>query len=235
MKKIASIKRYLYFPPLLLLILLMSFTCGKEYPKPEYDFEVGIKISPEKATYKVGDTIRLKYQINDNSLFDSRTGTNILLGQTSIPFEIYFGVRRSDFDLLDNANVFSLLVNNVPDSLINLDQNGQFSELKYNLNCEIVQDNYEAEILCILEKSDIYMLEVYGKKPLYFAGLEDCTQGSPNPYYENYANLSYKFDVNYTNIELMGQSPLPTNVIHIGDPTIRKSEQKEIFWIKVED
>ena len=231
MKNSTKTYRFFYLSLAFSLITLMGFTCESDYDSNlEYDFEIGIKISPEQEIYKVGDTILLTYRINNNRLIDTKTGKIILLGKTSIPFNMYLGKRYIDNTSTSTENVFSVEVNNVPDSLVNLKQHVQFTDLRYHLDCEITQGNFQAEIVCVLEKSGIYKFEVWGNKSVFYSGVENCQAQVPE---QNYADLSYKFDVTSTNIQLMEESPLPPNII--GDTSIAKTNNKEIFWIKVID
>ena len=234
MKNTIVLKRILYLPVTFVLVSIMGFQCDK-YPtdEPEYDFEIGVKITPEQEIYKVGDTIKLNYQIKDNSLFDNRTGKSILLGQTSIPFIIYFGVRSDESQSYSLPNKFVVKVNNALENLISLKENGQFSKLRYNLSCEETQGVFDAEIMCVPQESGIYKFEVWQEKEIYFSGMEDCSEYVTD---QHYANLSYKFSVNNSNKKWMKESPLPPNHIIVGvDQTEQKTEEKRIYWIKVVD
>ena len=231
MRPAKTLKRFIYLPFTFVLITLMGFQC-RDVEEPEYDFDIGIYLTPEQVEYKVGDTIKLKYHIYANSLFDTKTGKNIQLGRTRIPFKIYFGKRVADQQLLNLPNRFVIKVNNVSDSLIILKENGQYSEIKYNLGCEMIQNDLEIEIFCVLKKTGIFKLEVWGDNYIYFNGFGDCSE---YVYDQQFGNLSYRFRVNNSNIKLLGESPLPPNVFISGDPAERKTREKRIFWFKVKD
>jgi hypothetical protein len=233
MKKTNILKRLYYLPTVFIAIMLMGFSCDRDHVEAQYEFRIDIQVTPERITYQVGDTIHLKYKIIDNRLEDLLSGSPILLGNVDLPLRVYFGKRTVEEKLLTTPNAFSTVVNNVPDSLIRRTENGQYTELRYSLTCDMMQGELEVDMLCVLQKSGIYKIEVWKAREFSFNGKKDCSSNYQNPYA---ANLTYKLNVVNTNYQLMEKSPVPSNVINVTDyPEDEKTQDRGIFWIEVED
>ncbi|SIQ49157.1 hypothetical protein SAMN05421545_0156 [Pontibacter lucknowensis] len=77
---------------LLLALLVMALKCDDDYPLEEfkYNFEETVDILPVKKSYKLGDTIWIKYQNSDKRLHDAITKQDILTDSVSLGFNMSF-------------------------------------------------------------------------------------------------------------------------------------------------
>lgn len=208
-----------------------SFQCEEDPIFPSFDFNIKVDLSPEKKVYAIGDTLHLSFNIEDLILEDTFTKAKIYVENGLIPFNLYAGVRHSNINLQNTSKVFSWIQEGIPNDIISTTSNGQFLSMRFDLGCEYKEENYEVRIAIIPQKAGIYMLELGDFLDLQFGEEFDC-----NNYNDFYilAKLSYRFNIDNPNKDILALSPLPDNVFISGDDTEIKTSRKEMFWFKVE-
>lgn len=208
-----------------------SFQCEDDPIFPSFDFNIKVDLSPEQKVYALGDSIHLSFQIEDLIMEDTFTRAKIFVENGLIPFQLYAGVRHSNINLQNTSDVFSWKQEGIPNDIITTSSNGQFLRMQFDLGCEYIAEDYEVSISIIPQKPGVYKLELGDFMDLQFGEEFDC-----NNYNDFYilAKLSYRFNIEDPNKDILALSPLPDNVFLSGDDTEIKTHRKEIFWFKVE-
>jgi len=198
-------------------------------PEYDYNFVVDMNVSPLQKVYNIGDTISITFEILDNTLHDSKSQTDIKIGNLkdeSIYFHLYFDVPYIELGL--NVEPKFALTTNQPDIINSFD----FSEIRTTISCERL-DNFQFEIKCVPLKSGIFTMFQFVNSHSHL--VEFNTAGNCNDNLSDFqsGNISYKFDVPDNNPELLEELYIPCNASLI-DGIEQRTEEKDFFWIKVE-
>lgn len=201
----------------------------------DYDFIVNMNVSPLQKVYNIGDTITLSFEISDNTLYDSKSQTDIELGHikdNEIYFDMYIDVPYIDLSSLSfdqDPNFF--ITTNQPDIIY---IHPYFNEVTASIPCELISDTFRFEIKLVPLKKGIYAAYRIFPPPSF---LELLVQFNPagscgdNLNDFQIGDISYEFTDN--NPELLEELVMPCDATPIIGLE-QKTDEKEFFWIKVE-
>ncbi len=232
---------------IILGLLIIGFQCKKEClgdsrlsvnePESDYDFIVDMNVSPLQKVYNIGDTITLSFEISDNTLYDSKSQTEVDLGYVKdkmiyfqmfldIPYIHYPGASSTASD----ANFYMLT--DQPD-VITLSP-PYFNYVVAGIPCELFSDTFLFDLKIVPLNSGIFTM--YQMLPLLPEMLVQFdTSGSCDTIFDNYqtGDISYRFNVADNNPELLEELYIPCEARPV--PGLeQKTDEKEFFWIKVE-
>ena len=212
---------------LFITLILYGFQCNKE-DNYTYNLELPFQVSPIKKAYKINDTIEIKAFINNRKLKDLISLNQIELNCSDIPFTLYVGVRESDFNQLQNSNLFETIIDTTIFKDFQIENNGQYYKLTAKILDKFLDKNEISIIKLIPKKKGIYMIRPLLNEIAIFTNCNDL-----NATYIGL--LSPIFDVDNTNPELLDKSPLPKNVFISGDQIPISTNEKRIFWLEIID
>ncbi len=159
-------------------------------PDPQHEFLVSIKIFPEKAEYKVGDTLWLEIKIPNNKLLDTWSEDSILLENASIPLD--FLMAENLYKLPFDSTVATFFVEDPVGSF--LLENTFESSLRLNTGFGCGQDPIRLLLQIHLKKPGIYSIRPhpYDSSVLTFGSAFDCLTATGA---NTLAFLKYIFEV----------------------------------------
>lgn len=224
-------------------LLIIGFQCKKDCiesasiddPEYDYDFIVDMNVSPLQKVYNIGDTITLSFEISDNTLFDSKSQTDIELGNVegnSIRFEMLFGVPYLQSLSATATGLRAFIITNQPD-ITEVSFISQTS-IAVDIPCERFEDNFQFELKFVPLESGIFaMWQLLPKLPYQIVHFNPTGSCNDNLNDFQMGDISYKFNVADNNPELLEESPMPC------DPNVvtkleQRTDEKDFFWIKVE-
>lgn len=211
-----------------IILLTFGFQCVEE-AQYTYQLELPFDLSPVQKEYHTGDTIQISAIINGRSLSDLSTQGTVEIVCNDIPVTFYVGVRHSNYNLLNDVDLFDIIVDTLNIRYDQLENNGQFSRLAAYISESVFDKEEIAVMKLVLKRKGIFMLYPY---PSYMKINRAMNCDSIYPTVE-WNTLNYLFDVADSNPELLAESPLPQNVFIEGDRVPGLTEQKRIFWFKV--
>lgn len=175
-------------------------------PDPNFKFEAALQILPEKATYKVGDTIRLALKIPNNKLRDIWSGDSILLENSGLPLNLTVSEHlvKMPFD----TTLATFIIEETPDvSFIESNFENHHS-LKIGFGCG--QDVLHFGLGICLKKAGIFNIafKSYETLTFNFGSSYDCLTGVGA---SEIAFLDYLFEVDDAHQELYDKVKTPPN------------------------
>jgi len=212
---------------LFITLIIYGFQCNKE-DDFKYNLELPFQITPIKKTYKINDTIEIKAIINERKLKDLISQNLIEVNCSDIPFTLYIGVRESDFNQLQDKNLFETIIDTTTFKNNQIENNGQYYKLSTKILNKFLDNNEISIIKLIPQKKGVYLIM---PQLNYIANYSDCNDLRAT--YNSF--LTPIFDVDNTNPELLDKSPLPKNVFISGDRIPILTNEKRIFWLEIID
>lgn len=200
-------------------------------PEPEYDFLVDIRIFPEKAEYKVGDTIWLEIKIPNNKLLDTWSEDSILLENAFLPLnlEISEHLKKEPFD----STFVSFFVQDSSGVLFTESNFENFRSIQLGYGCN--QDTLGFQLGICLKKPGIYNLapEYYQSAQFTFGSGIDCQTGAGTG---QTALISYIYAVNDVHEHIYEKVKTPSNphtFIRGGISMEAFIFSKRVYWFEV--
>ena len=138
---------------LFITLIIYGFQCNKE-DDFKYNLELPFQITPIKKTYKINDTIEIKAIINERKLKDLISQNLIEINCSDIPFTLYVGVRESDFNQLQDKNLFEAIIDTTTFKNNQIENNGQYYKLSTKILNKFI-DNNEISIIKLIPQKKL--------------------------------------------------------------------------------
>lgn len=141
-----------------IVILTMSFQCGKDdiKPMPSYEFFEKLTLTPYKKIYSIGDTIIVQFQTNDKKLFDFLSNSKISTDTSQLLVGFYYHKR---YMIGTHPEFFCETEVDNPINVSFTTLYPWYNVLTYETNCS--DQNYFLRASFIPKKTGIYSLEPF--------------------------------------------------------------------------
>jgi hypothetical protein len=208
---------------LFMALLCMATQCRKESIEYKYNFVEKVDLFPSQKSYKVGDTIWIKYTNPGKQLFDKKTNQYVAADTMSIVFQISFNCRYNT--PVNPADGFCdyISVNAVNPSIYFGDYGtGFLSGFGCNNN-----NNYDFTVGIVPRQKGIYSLDLFGV-PRMVNSCPNRISGFP------LSTIEYRFNLADCNKDIYLEIPPYSRVESPKGYTESKIDSKQAYIVKVE-
>ena len=201
----------------------MGFKCKKDTIDYKYNFVEKINLFPAAKSYKVGDTIWLKYVNTSKLLFDNKTSNHIAADSVSLDYRVSFNSRYNapvnppggfcDYITINGVNVGRFL-----------SDNGTGSFFTFGCNSS---NNIDFTVGVVPKKTGIYSLDMYGG-PGNVLSCPNRRAGFP------LSTIEYRFNVVDGNKDIYLSIPPNSRGETPKGSTEGRIDNKQVYIVKVE-
>ncbi len=181
-------------------LLIIGFQCKKEecnepilgnLSKPEYDYDfiIDMNVAPLKEVYSIGDTINLSFEISNNTLYDSKSQTDVELGHVKgnkIHFDMSFSI-----PYVNSIENFSIITDQ-PDIIQIGSSSLGYDYVRTGIPCELFSDTFQFNLKLVPLKNGIFLMS---PTSVPLEGYQFNPTGNCNDNLTDFqtGNISYKF------------------------------------------
>ncbi len=173
-------------------------------PDPNFKFQAALHIFPERASYKVGDTIRLELKIANNKLLDIWSGDSILLENSALPLNLV--VSEHLFKAPFDSTLATFFIEETPEASFTESNFENLHMLQMGYGCG--QDTIHFRLGICFKKAGIFNIgfKAFETLTFNFGSSFDCLTGVGT---SDLAFLDYLFEVDNANQEIYEKVKTP--------------------------